>query len=147
MREGQYGCWVSLGVRSNLPQTTLTLPPEGKLRDRLADSAVQDCQTRLSVVNSSRSEMNLDPIHTLRIAKARPSIDLEKTSRWSALRCGSGTSEPDIHTAKRIAASAQPCGPSEPTGYHRQGIFRPWWAGVCSADVIAVQVEKEKRTI
>ena len=109
-----------------LPQTTLTLPPEGKLSERLADNAVQDCRTQLSAVNSSRSQMiSTGWIHTFRIAKARPSMDLKIATPWSVLQLDPNISKTDTHTATRNAASAQPCGPSEPTGHHRQGIFSP----------------------
>lgn len=46
----------------SIPQTTLTLPPEGKLSDKLAAKAV----------------------HEFRMANARPSMDLNYTRKWSA---------------------------------------------------------------
>lgn len=53
----------------NTPQTTLVLPPEVKLMDKLADNAVHDCD--ISLGGPSRM-----PILTFNTAKANPNIDL-----------------------------------------------------------------------
>ena len=53
----------------NTPQTTLVLPPEVKLMDKLADNAVHDCD--ISLGGPSRM-----PILTFNTAKANPNMDL-----------------------------------------------------------------------
>lgn len=59
----------------NTPQTTLVLPPEVKLIDKLADKAVHDCDI-------SRGRTLRVRILTFNTAKANPNIDLG----WSALQ-------------------------------------------------------------
>lgn len=59
----------------NTPQTTLVLPPEVKLIDKLADKAVHDC-------DFSRGRTLRVRILTFSTAKANPNIDLG----WSALQ-------------------------------------------------------------
>lgn len=71
---------VSSGLRIDrepggyVPQTILVLPPEGKLRDKLADKAVHDCQ--MSIVDSHGTWFP-GASRTFRMAKARPSIELQ----------------------------------------------------------------------
>lgn len=54
----------------NTPQTTLVLPPEVKLIDKLADKAVHDCDF------SRRTRTSRMRILTFSTAKASPNIDL-----------------------------------------------------------------------
>lgn len=104
-------CRIFHKFASNIPQTTLAGPPEGKLRDKLADRAVHDYHRKLaihSILPGSKS-------HTLRIAKARPSIDLDRT-KLAAIRPRSATK----HTIGKTGASIQPCGPSGPIAHRHQ---------------------------
>ena len=74
-------CRIFHKFASNIPQTTLAGPPEGKLRDKLADRAVHDYHRKLAIHSISSGCIS----HTLRIAKARPSIDLD-VSKLAAIR-------------------------------------------------------------
>lgn len=73
---------------TSLPQTTLTVPPEGKLSDKLADNAVHDCEERIRVspllfpfITSVCHDIGVRQ-RTFRMAKAKPNIDLHfKTNK------------------------------------------------------------------
>ena len=76
------------GKATSLPQTTLTVPPEGKLSDKLADNAVHDCEERIRVspllfpiITSVCHDIGVRQ-RTFRMAKAKPNIDLHfKTNK------------------------------------------------------------------
>lgn len=72
-------------LRDSIPQTTLAGPPDGRLRDKLADKAVHDYPQLVSA-NSQKSRRAR--IHTFRMANARPSIDLQMVRQCHAARRG-----------------------------------------------------------
>lgn len=147
--------------QTSLPQTTLVLPPDGRLRLRLADKAVHD-YTRSRRVSSHPCNRQPHSVRTFRMANARPNIDLrcrisislESLSRscFFQLKAKSPSMTALRLTMSRNCASIRPCGPWPPAGHHRRSEFSSSWWGLAqtSATRDAInsavsQLRKEKK--
>lgn len=109
---------------------------------RMADSGTNWPTTRSTTVKALLDTIpthfhHPDQARTLRIANARPSIDLDN-HQLTDQASDSTREDADAHTAARTAASAQPCDPSGPIGHHHHCNLstRTWWRGFLQGQVV-----------